>query len=103
MSFCSTNRPLKGGLLNKSSCLAPVLGVAKFTKARHMIFVTLCCVTLVRLRCLTNPPLSFSGIVRPPVCLSFEEVAVFAGNKVLMELNDKSALIVSDPQGILSL
>jgi hypothetical protein len=29
-------------LLNKSSCLAPALGVTKFTIARVLILVTLC-------------------------------------------------------------
>jgi hypothetical protein len=32
----------EAGSLNKSSCLAPTLGVTKFTTARDMILVTLC-------------------------------------------------------------
>ncbi len=31
----------EAGLLNKSSCLAPALGVTNFTTARDMILVTL--------------------------------------------------------------
>jgi hypothetical protein len=30
------------GLLDKSSCLAPALGVTKFTNVLGMIFITLC-------------------------------------------------------------
>ncbi len=33
------------GSLNKNSCLAPALGVTKFTTARYMSLVTLCCAT----------------------------------------------------------
>ncbi len=33
------------GLLDKSSCLVPALGVTKFIIARVMILVTLCCAT----------------------------------------------------------
>ncbi len=33
--------------------------------------------------------------------MSLEEVSVHAGSKVLMEVNDNSALIVDDPQRIL--
>jgi hypothetical protein len=32
------------GLLNKSSCLAPALGVTKFPFAKDMILFALCCV-----------------------------------------------------------
>jgi hypothetical protein len=35
----------EAGLLNNSSCLAPALGVAKFSKYGDMIGVTLCCAT----------------------------------------------------------
>ena len=35
----------EAGSLNKSSCLAPALGVTKFTAARDVILVTLCCAT----------------------------------------------------------
>jgi hypothetical protein len=51
----------EAGLLNKSSCLAPALGVTKFIIVGDMILVTLCCATYVALRCSTNPPLR-------PVC-----------------------------------
>ncbi len=37
-----------------------------------------------------------------PICLSLEEVAVRTGLKVLMEVDDNSAVIVGDPQGGLS-
>ena len=33
------------GLLNKSSCLAPTLGVNKFIIVTDVILVTLCCAT----------------------------------------------------------
>jgi hypothetical protein len=39
----------EAGLLNKSLHLVPALGVTKFTNAREMIWVTLCCATKVRL------------------------------------------------------
>jgi hypothetical protein len=51
----------EAGLLNKSSCLAPALGVTKFIIVGDMILVTLCCATYVILRSSTNPPLR-------PVC-----------------------------------
>ncbi len=35
----------EAGSLKKSSCLAPALGVTKFTAARDLILVTLCCAT----------------------------------------------------------
>ncbi len=35
-----------------------------------------------------------------PICLSLEEVAVHAGHKVLMKVDDNSALSVGDQQGI---
>ncbi len=35
----------EAGLLDRNSCLAPALGVTKFTIARVMILVTLCCAT----------------------------------------------------------
>jgi hypothetical protein len=48
---------------------------------------------------------SFPQIIRPiewaPICLSLEGVAAHGGHEVLMEVNDKSLLIVGDPQGIL--
>jgi hypothetical protein len=37
-----------------------------------------------------------------PICLSLEVVAVRTGLKVLMEVDDNSAVIVGDPQGALS-
>jgi hypothetical protein len=40
------NKPAsEANLLNKSSCLAPALGVTNLTNAEDMILVTLCCVT----------------------------------------------------------
>jgi hypothetical protein len=40
------NKPTsEGGLLNERSCIAAALGVTKFTNARGMISVTLCCAT----------------------------------------------------------
>jgi hypothetical protein len=48
---------------------------------------------------------SFSRMVRPvhqvPICLFVEEVALSAGSKVLMEVDDNSAPIFVNPQGIL--
>jgi hypothetical protein len=41
----------EAGSLNKISCLAPALGVAMFIIVADMILVTLCCATLVALRC----------------------------------------------------
>ena len=38
-------RKAEAGLLNKSSCLAPALGVTKFILVGDMILVTLCCST----------------------------------------------------------
>jgi hypothetical protein len=35
----------EAGLLNKSSCLAPALGVTKFIITTDIILVTLCCAT----------------------------------------------------------
>ena len=35
----------EAGLLNKSLCLAPTLGVNKFIIVKDMILVTLCCAT----------------------------------------------------------
>jgi hypothetical protein len=35
----------EAGLLNKSSCLAPTVGVTKFIEMRDMILVTLSCAT----------------------------------------------------------
>jgi hypothetical protein len=58
-----------------------------------------------------SPPLfldgtvKFPGMVRSvdytPILLSLQEVAVRACNKVLIEVDDNSALIVCDPHGIL--
>jgi hypothetical protein len=45
------------GLLNKSSCLAALLGVTTFVTVLGMTLVTLCCPALVRLRYSTNWPL----------------------------------------------
>jgi hypothetical protein len=42
--------------LNKYSCLARALGVTKFVNMGYMIVATLCYVTYVRLKCVTNPP-----------------------------------------------
>jgi hypothetical protein len=39
--FCSAKQRAEAALLNKSSCLAPALGVTKFTIDRVMILVTL--------------------------------------------------------------
>ncbi len=54
---------------------------------------------MVHLLLLIGQP-SFPGMVMPideaPICLSVEEVAVHAGNKVLMEI-ETSALIVGNP------
>ncbi len=44
------------GSLNRSSCLAPALGVTKLIIVTDMILVTLCCETQVGLGCSTNPP-----------------------------------------------
>ncbi len=55
-----TLQSAEAGLLNKSSCLAPTLGVTKFIFVKEMILVTLCCATQVRPRRSTNPPLSHS-------------------------------------------
>ncbi len=53
-----TDRSPDAGLLNKSSCLAPALGVTKLTNAGGMILVTLFFAAYVRLsRCSTNPPM----------------------------------------------
>jgi hypothetical protein len=45
---------------------------------------------------------SFLRIIRPieyaPICLSIKEVAVCAGRKVSMEVDDNILLIVGDPQ-----
>jgi hypothetical protein len=38
-------KPPEAGSLNKSSCLAPALGVAKCIIVIDMILVTLCCAT----------------------------------------------------------
>jgi hypothetical protein len=71
------NKPTSGlillaeaGLLNKSSCLAPTLGVTKFITVKDVILVTLCCATQVALSCLTNPPLKFDENIKNqrPVC-----------------------------------
>jgi hypothetical protein len=35
----------KAGLLNKSLCLVPTLGVTEFIIVKHIILVTLCCAT----------------------------------------------------------
>jgi hypothetical protein len=35
------------------------------------------------------------------IYLSLEDITVYAGYKVLMEINDNSVLIVGDPYGIL--
>jgi hypothetical protein len=44
-------------------------------------------------------------MVRPtdyaPIHLSLEEIIVHADNEVMMEVDDKSVLIVGDPQGSL--
>jgi hypothetical protein len=46
------NKPTsEAGSLNKSSCLAPTWGAAKFIIVTDLILVTLCCATLVGLRC----------------------------------------------------
>jgi hypothetical protein len=37
--------PSEAGLLNKSSCLAPTLGVTKFIIVKGMRLATLCCAT----------------------------------------------------------
>ncbi len=55
--WCSGALEAKAGLLNKSSCLAPALGVTKFIIVTDMVLVTLCCATWVALRCSTNQPL----------------------------------------------
>jgi hypothetical protein len=43
--FESVFENAEAGLLNKSSCLARTLGVAKLIIVRDMILVTLCCAT----------------------------------------------------------
>ncbi len=48
--FFLPDYPPEAGLLNKSLCLVPALGVTKSTTVRDMILVTLCCVTQVHLR-----------------------------------------------------
>jgi hypothetical protein len=45
----------EAGLLNKSSCLAPALGVAKVTIVIAMILATLCCAALSRTKMFHNP------------------------------------------------
>ncbi len=50
------SRP-EAGLLNKSSCLVPTLGVYKFIKIIERNLVSLWCVASVRHRCSTNPSL----------------------------------------------
>jgi hypothetical protein len=50
------NKETGPGLLNKSSCLNPALGVANFTNVRDMTLVTLRYSTKVKLRCSTNSP-----------------------------------------------
>jgi hypothetical protein len=40
MCFCSISS--EAGLLNKSSCLAPALGVTKFIFAKDIVLITLC-------------------------------------------------------------
>jgi hypothetical protein len=47
----------EAGLLKKSSCLAPALGVTQFMTVIDMDLAALCCATSVRLRCSMNPPL----------------------------------------------
>jgi hypothetical protein len=49
-------RASEAGLFNKSSCLAPALGVTKLIIVKYMLLITLFCATEVRLRCSTNPP-----------------------------------------------
>ncbi len=41
----SVHSDTEAGSLNRSSCLAPALGVTKFIIAIDMILVTLCCAT----------------------------------------------------------
>jgi hypothetical protein len=41
--------------LKKRSCLAPALGVTKYTNIGGMILVTICYATQVRFGCSTNP------------------------------------------------
>ncbi len=41
----------EAGLLNKSLCFAPTLGVTKFIIVKDIISVTLCCAAQVQLRC----------------------------------------------------
>jgi hypothetical protein len=41
------------------------------------------------------------SIELPPCIFCLEEVAEFAGHKVLPEVDDNSLLIVGDPRGIL--
>jgi hypothetical protein len=44
------NKPTyEANSLNKSSCLAPALGVTKFINVRDMIWVTLCCAAKLNL------------------------------------------------------
>jgi hypothetical protein len=46
----------EAGSYNRSSFLAPALGVTKVLFVTDMIWATLCCDTQVGLRCSTNPP-----------------------------------------------
>jgi hypothetical protein len=43
-------------MFNKSSCLAHDFGVTKFIFTGDIILVTLCCATIVQLRCSANAP-----------------------------------------------
>ncbi len=45
--------------------------------------------------------LLFRTIEKAPMCVPLEEVAVWAGRKVLMEVDNSIPLIVGDSQGIL--
>jgi hypothetical protein len=45
LEFITLSEYPEAGSLNKSSCLAPTLGVTKFIIVTGMILVTLCCAT----------------------------------------------------------
>ncbi len=69
------NKPTsEAGLLNKSTCLAPALGVIKFKIVRNMILVTLCFALLLNSdldRCSTNPLQRLEvGLLNKSSCLA---------------------------------
>ncbi len=66
--------------------------MTKFIPVSEIYLVTLCCAP--------KSDFYFNISAQAPIHLPFEDLAVHADHKVLMEVNDTSAPNVADPHGL---